>query len=498
MADQLSAPALPMYGNRVVQAPNLERLADHGAVFDNCYCNFPLCAPSRASLMTGQLASKIGAYDNAAELPAAIPTLTHHLRKMGYRTVISGKMHFVGPDQLHGFGERLTTEIYPSDFTWTPDWETNLSFQDMHSVREAGICQRSMQLDYDEEGAHGAVQKIYDLAREPEKKPFFLTVSFTHPHDPYITLPEYWNRYKHEEIDLPAVPGIADDKVDPLSRRLNHHFGVTRDPVTEEQIRNARHAYYGSISYIDDKIGQLLNTLDETGFGDDTLVVFTTDHGDMLGERGMWYKKAFFEWSAKVPLIMAGPGKPNSRRVNGNVSLVDLFPTFIDLAGGELSDIVSPIDGHSLRDLLEGGDNDQWPDTVYAEMLAEGVQAPCYMIRRGRYKFIYSPGDSPLLFDMVEDPMELVDLAKEADYAAIKKEFMREMYQKWDTEKLTAKILTSQKQRQLVMDAHKMGQAVTWDYYPGKDESKRFIRSSEKWTDIDARYYLPAARSLKA
>ena len=497
MADQLAAPALPIYGNDVVQAPHMEKLANSGVVFENCYCNFPLCAPSRASLMTGQLPSRIGAYDNAAELPAAIPTFVHHLRKMGYRTTISGKMHFVGPDQLHGFEERLTTEIYPSDFTWTPDWETNISFQDMNSVREAGICQRSMQLDYDEEVTYRAVQKLFDLARETEKKPFFMAVSFTHPHDPYLTTPEYWNRYNHAEIDLPSVPKPADDNLDLLSRRLNDHFGVTRDSVTDEQVINARHAYYGSISYIDDKIGQLLDTLEKTGFDRDTIVVFTTDHGDMLGERGMWYKKAFFEWSARVPLIIHGPGIRKSHRITENVSLVDLFPTFIDLAGGKLSDIVSPIDGNSLCGLLHGCKDSEWHDTVYAEMLAEGVQTPCYMIRRGRFKFIYSQGDPPLLFDMVEDPMELTDLGTNSDYSEIQADFIKAIQSKWDTEKLTGDILASQKQRQLVMEALKTGSSYAWDYNPIQDESKRFIRTSEKWTKIDARYFLPSAKKLK-
>lgn len=492
MADQLAAPALSMYGNKVVKTPNLQKMADNGVVFENCYCNFPLCAPSRASLMTGQLPSRIGAYDNATELPAAIPTFTHHLRKMGYQTAISGKMHFVGPDQLHGFEERLTTEIYPSDFTWTPDWKTNISFQDMHSVKEAGTCERSMQLDYDEEVAYNAVQKIYDYARDPDKKPFFLTASFTHPHDPYLTTPEYWDRYQHEEIDLPAVPKIPDDKVDALSRRLNYHFGVTRDPVTDEQVRNARHAYYGSISYIDDKIGQLLSTLEKTGLADNTIVVFTTDHGDMLGERGMWYKKAFFDWSAKVPLIIYGPQKFAARRVNANASLVDLFPTFIDLAGGDMADVVSPIDGKSLSDLIHGNDECVGNDTVYSEMLAEGVQTPCYMIRRGRHKFIYSKGDPPMLFDMVDDPMELNDLVGKVDYVETVQAFTEVVHSKWDTEQLSQQIMKSQKERQLVQHALKQGTSYSWDYTPIKDEAMRFIRSSEKWTKIDARYFLPS------
>lgn len=490
MADQLSASVLPTYGHETVQTPNLERLADKGVVFDNCYCNFPLCAPSRASFMTGQLASKIGAYDNATELPAAIPTFVHYMRKMGYQTVLSGKMHFVGPDQLHGFEERLTTEIYPSNFIWTPDWDSDLTFQDMRSVREAGICQRSMQLDYDEEVAYKAIQKLYDFAREPDQKPFFLCVSFTHPHDPYVTTPVYWNRYDHGDIDMPSIGKIAQDELDSFSKRLLHHYGIEKEPVSDAQIRNARHAYYGSVSYIDDKVGALMDVLEKTKFCDNTIVIFTTDHGDMLGERGMWYKKAFFDWSAKVPLFFYAPKIFQSRRVDAVTSLVDLFPTIVELAQGKQSDIVGPIDGNSLCDFLRG-DEAQWSGTAYSEMLAEGVDAPYIMIRRGRYKFIYCPGDSPVIFNMVEDPAELKNLAGSSDVAEIEAAFVQEVESKWDIAELTKCIITSQKQRRLILEAMLNGESSSWDYQPGYDASKRFIRTSERWTDIEARYLLP-------
>ncbi|MFQ5467072.1 MAG: sulfatase-like hydrolase/transferase, partial [Kiloniellaceae bacterium] len=223
-ADQMAAPAMPFHGHPVARAPHMSALADAGLVFDSAYCNSPLCAPSRFSMLSGLPASEIGAHDNAAEFPATIPTFAHHLRAIGYRTVLSGKMHFVGPDQLHGFEERLTTNIYPSDFGWTPDWDApdrrRDFFHTMASVAEAGPCARSMQLDFDEEVAHRAVQKIYDLARAPDERPFFLLVSFTHPHDPYAIGREYWERYTDAEIDPPRVPARAMAEHDPHSRRL--------------------------------------------------------------------------------------------------------------------------------------------------------------------------------------------------------------------------------------------------------------------------------------
>ena len=196
MADQMAAPVLPFYGHPVVQTPHLSRLAENGVVFDNAYCNSPLCAPSRFSMLTGQLPSRIGAYDNAAYFPAQVPTFAHYLRDLGYHTCLSGKMHMVGPDQLHGFEERLTTDIYPSDFGWTPDRE-NFDhrpswYHNLLSVVQAGLCQTSNQIEFDEDVAHHSVRKIYDLARNKNQQPFLLLASFTHPHDPFAITPEYW------------------------------------------------------------------------------------------------------------------------------------------------------------------------------------------------------------------------------------------------------------------------------------------------------------------
>src|ERR1700733_12082141 len=166
MADQLTAGALPAYGNRVARTPHIDALARAGVVFESFYCNSPLCAPSRFSFLAGQLPSAIEAFDNAAEFPAQVPTFAHYLRAAGYQTALSGKMHFCGPDQLHGFEERLTTDIYPSDFGWTPDWsafEQRPSwYHSMDSVIHAGACTRTNQIDFDDEVVVAAQQKLFD------------------------------------------------------------------------------------------------------------------------------------------------------------------------------------------------------------------------------------------------------------------------------------------------------------------------------------------------
>ena len=162
-------------------------------------------------MMSGLLPHKVGAYDNAPEFRASQPTLAHYLRLSGYLTCLSGKMHFAGPDQLHGYEERLTTDIYPSDFGWTPNWaepEAKVRFQDMQNVIETGPCARSLQIDYDDDVTYQAIRWLYDRAREDEGRPFMLTASFTSPHDPYVAEPEFWDLYRAEDIDLPEVRAI--------------------------------------------------------------------------------------------------------------------------------------------------------------------------------------------------------------------------------------------------------------------------------------------------
>lgn len=486
-ADQMAAPALPFHGHTVVQAPHLTRLAERGVVFDKAYCNSPICAPSRFSMLSGLLPSAIGAYDNAAELPAAVPTVTHHLRLMGYRTVVAGKMHFVGPDQLHGFEERLTTDIYPADFGWTPNWERPDERQDyyhtMASVLEAGPCARSMQLDFDDEVAYQSVRKIYDLARDGDPRPFFLYVSFTHPHDPYTISRPYWDLYEDAEIDPPAVPAPPAGADDPHSRRLRWVYRADEDPPSEAQVLAARRAYYGCISYVDDRLGELLEALEVTGASENTIIVFTSDHGDMLGERGLWYKMHFFEWAARVPLIVSAPGRLTPRRVGQNVSLVDLFPTLTDLAGGDGPEPATALDGQSLVPLAEGaaeGAAHGGPEAVLSEYLSEGAAGPLVMVLRGRHKYIVGVDSPPQLFDLEADPQELSNLAGSAETADIEAALAAEVAARWDLEGLLAQVIESQRRRRLTFEAGLQGRNRSWDFQPMTDAARLYARNTSR------------------
>jgi choline-sulfatase len=344
MADQMVPSALPFHGHPITQTPAMSGLADSGVVFDNAYTGSPLCSPGRASFMTGLLPSRTHTYDNAAELASEIPTFAHYMRGAGYRTVLSGKMHFCGPDQLHGFEERLTTDIYPADYGWTPDWnrphDRPYWYHDMSSVVDAGPCLRSNQLDFDDEVAFAAERELFGHIRSNDERPFCFVVSFSHPHDPFAIPREWWDMYRDEDVPMPQF-GYDEAALHPHERRLRHVCAMNGVEITTEQVRAARRAYYGAISYVDNHIGKLISLLRETGRLDDTVVILTSDHGEMLGERGLWYKMNFFEGSARVPLVVSAPRWFRAGRVSSPATTMDLLPTLVGLAqDGDLSGIV--------------------------------------------------------------------------------------------------------------------------------------------------------------
>jgi choline-sulfatase len=495
MADQLTPSALAAYGNKICKTPNIDALARDGVVFDAAYANNPLCAPSRYVFMSGKLGSAIGAYDNAAELPSEVLTFGHYLRHAGYRTILSGKMHFCGADQLHGFEERLTTDIYPADFGWTPDWQQPTVrpswYHNMSSVIDAGPCIRTNQLDFDDEVVAAARQKLFDIARDQDRRPFCLVVSMTHPHDPYAIAQQYWDMYQDAEIDAPRVPQ-APQPDDPHSQRLRHVIDIERTPVTPQQTRNARRAYYGAISYVDEQVGRIRRTLEQTGLAEDTIIVLLADHGDMLGERGLWYKMSFFENACRVPLVVHAPARFAARRVAASVSLVDILPTLVDFAyDGAAPAYPDSIDGRSLLPHLQASGGH---DGVSAEYFAEGAVAPIIMLRRGQYKFIHSPVDPDQLYDLARDPDELHNLRDDRAASAVLLQFRAELAARWDLPALHAKVLASQRRRHFQVAAHGAGRRHSWDYQPLQDASERFMRSHIDLDTLEARARYPAVK----
>ena len=459
-----------------LHAPTLKALAARSVRFRNAYTASPLCAPGRASFMTGQLPSRTGVYDNAAEFRSDIPTFAHHLRRAGYQTCLSGKMHFVGPDQLHGFESRLTTDIYPADFGWTPDYRKpgeriDWWYHNMGSVTGAGVAEITNQMEYDDEVAFNAVQKIYDLARGGDERPWCLTVSFTHPHDPYVARKKYWDLYERCEHLLPEVRAMAYADHDAHSQRIFDANDWRSYDITENHIRRARRAYFANISYLDDKISQILETLETTR--QEAIVVFVSDHGDMLGERGLWYKMNFFDGSSRVPLMIAAPSLAPGR-IDTPVSTLDVTPTLCDLAGVSLDEVMPWTDGETLVPLAAGTERTA---PVMMEYAAEASYAPLVSLRYGKWKYNRCALDPDQLFDLESDPNELTNLAADPAHAGTLAALKAKSEARWDLACFDAEVRASQARRWVVYEALRNGSYFPWDFQPLRDASERYMRN---------------------
>ena len=474
MVDQLSGTLFPDGPADFLHAPNLKRLAARSARFANCYTASPLSAPARASFMSGQLPSRTRVYDNAAEFASDIPTYAHHLRRAGYQTALSGKMHFVGPDQLHGFEERLTTDIYPADFGWTPDYRKpgkriDWWYHNLGSITGAGVAEITNQLEYDDDVTHHACQKLYDLSRGHDPRPWCLTVSFTHPHDPFVARRKYWDLYEGVPECEPHEP-IAYQDMDPHSQRLMDACDWRGMEITPDHIRRARQAYFANISYIDAKIGEILAVLETTR--QTAHVVFLSDHGEMLGEKGLWFKMSFFEGASRVPLMIAAPEMP-AGRVETPVSLIDLTLTVAALSGISMDEVASWSDGVNLVPIASGEPRGPVP----MEYAAEGSISPLVALRDGVWKYIRCAADPEMLFDVANDPGEATNLADDPRAAEVLAHFRALADARWDLAAFDSQVRESQARRWVVYEALRNGAYAPWDHQPLRAASERYMRN---------------------
>ncbi|MFK7995898.1 MAG: choline-sulfatase [Granulosicoccus sp.] len=494
MVDQLTGSFWSDGPADFLHAPNLRALHERSVNFNNAYSPSPLCTPARASFMTGLLPSGTTVYDNAAEFASNLPTFAHYLRRAGYYTALSGKMHFVGADQLHGFEDRLTTDIYPADFGWTPDWRVPYErvdwwYHNLSSVTEAGVAHTSNQLEYDDEVVYHARRTLLDIARRKDDRPFCLTASFTHPHDPYTARPRYWDLYEGVDIPDPKVGPLGEKQRDPHSQRIFNAVDANRFNVTDEHVSNARRAYCANISYLDEKVGELLDTLDECGLGDDTVVVFLSDHGDMLGERGLWYKMNFFEGAGRIPLAISAPDRFSNRNVSMPVTAMDVVPTLLELAGIDQSEVAIALDGQSLVAAAMGQET---PDRLIAcEYMAEGSVSTMIMLRQGPWKYIFCQADPVQLYNLASDPSELTNLAGMAEHADTLTHFNAILETHWSLDALDEDIRENQQRRILCYEALRRGRFTAWDHQPVQDASERFMRNHMDLNEVEAGNRVP-------
>jgi choline-sulfatase len=455
MADQLVPFLTGPYGDPVAKTPNLDAFARDAVRYDAAYTPYPLCAPARAAFMTGEYASRHGCYDNAAILPADVPTVAHYLTLAGYDTVLSGKMHFVGPDQLHGFARRLTTDVYPAAMDWVPTQDPEGRFVRGGHARSyvpprVGVVEWTKFLAYDEETHFRALEYLRGGPRDP----FFLVVSYHHPHDPFQVTQELWDLYDGIDIPIPKLPDHIESSA--MDRWANEaHETDAVDLRNPENLRALRRSYYALLSYIDRKLGELLAAVPA-----DTLVVFTSDHGDMLAERAMVQKRCFYEWAARIPLIVRYADRRGAgTAVDTPVSLLDLAPTLLELAGVEER---LPMDGCTLLEPT---------GTVFSEYHVEKVRAPCFMLRRDNLKYVYIHGHEEQLFDLDADPGEWTNLAGTHDTTRLRETIL----ERFDPDAIARDGAASVARRELIARAMAMT-TTRWDYSPAFDATKQYVR----------------------
>jgi len=459
MADQLTPYALGCYGNREVKTPEIDGLAERGVRFENAYCNSPLCTPSRASMLTGRYVQHLRCWDNGTPFPTETPTIMHYLGRAGYSAIASGKLHFVGPDQLHGFHERLTPDIYPAGMWWTYDWDRDIRRAPIKSLKH-GPVESNSEFDYDALVQLRATHRLRRLCRQ--RDPFFLTVSYTSPHPPFTATRPYWDLYEGVDIALPKWPAREIANEHPLYQWVRRYHRLGKPP-REEDVYSARRAYYAKTSYVDEMVGQLLRILDQTGVRDRTIVLFLSDHGEMLGEHGHWCKRVPFEWSAKVPILLSWPGTiPGGKAVQEVVSLVDILPSVLELVRLE-----PPVrsDGASLVPLMRGSAKG-WQNEALSENYTEGVKASSCMLRRDRYKYVGVVGHDPILYDLEADPGEHNNVSGTPDYAEVERDMRQRLAALWDGGRIEREVRTGKRERFVINDALRNGNHEPWDHFP--------------------------------
>jgi choline-sulfatase len=446
-SDQHSPHVTGCYGDPLVETPNLDRLAASGVVFDNAYCTSPICVPSRMSMLSGRHPYQNQVWTNEHILDSAIPTLAHSMGAAGYHPVLVGRMHSLGPDQLHGYAERLVGDHSPNHIGSVQQVDRGVlngtAGPHRISVERSGRGQSAYQV-HDEDVVAAAVNYLNRLGVQKRagmmEEPFSLSVGLMLPHPPYVARSEDYNHYV-ERMTMPKKPVPFDQVRHPHLRWWRRHTEI--EDVTEAEIRRARAAYWGLVHRVDLMVGQILQALAKNDLAEDTLIVYTSDHGDMQGEHGLWWKHVFYEESVRVPLIISWPDMiAAGQRSERMVSALDVTATMLDALGAPA---LPNSPGRSLLPLIDGRDKiPVWEDEVFSEYCSDQFcpEGGCYqrMIRRDEWKLIYYHEQLPQLFNLKEDPDELVDRADDPACRSLCKELTARVLADWDPEWIRQKM----------------------------------------------------------
>jgi len=418
LSDEHSRRVLGCYGHKTIRTPNLDALAARGVRFADAYTNSPICVPARASLATGRYPHRIRFWDNGIAYDGSVKSWHHRLREAGHEVVSIGKLHFRSADDDNGF----TQEIMPLHINdgigdplgWLRD-PLPVRKATLRLAKDAGRGESTYQ-DYDRKITDAAVDWLKARAAAPAGKPWALFVSLVCPHFPLIARPEFYDLYPEDKVPLPALQNPAERAPDhPYITAFRECQIYEKGFVDEANVRRAIAAYFGLVSYTDHNVGRLTAALEAAGLADDTRILYSADHGDNLGTRGLWGKSTLYEEAAGVPMIAAGPGLPRGAVCRDPVSLVDCFPTILAWTGVAPQPEDRDLPGLPLDDVARTAPR----RTILAEYHATGAATGAFMIRKGRFKFAYYVGMKPQLFDLDADPQEVRDLAQEPGYRGL-------------------------------------------------------------------------------
>jgi len=421
LSDEHNKRMLGVSGHSHVKTPNLDNLANEGVLFQNAYCNSPICVPSRAILATGRYNAEIGYWDNADPYDGKIPSWGHRAVEGNCDAVSIGKLHFLDDQAPTGFSEQinpLNVVGGVGDLLGLIRQELPVRKGAANMAKDVGSGETTYS-NYDKKIAEDATKWI--LNRKAGDKPWVLFVSFVCPHFPLIAPPEFYDMYPENEVPWPLLYEEHQRSKHPYYEAMRKCMNYD-DYFDEEKVRKATSAYFGLCSFLDHNVGLVLDALQNSQFADNTNIIYTSDHGDALGMRGMWGKSTMFEESAGVPMILKGPNLPKSKKIKTPVSLVDIFPTVVDSLNLSPNSRDIDLPGKSLLKIAE--EKDDYERVVLSEYHAAASPVGAFMLRKGKYKYVYfAEGYDPQLFNLEEDPYEQNDLFSNENFKDILNSF---------------------------------------------------------------------------
>ena len=400
------------------RTPNLDRLAASGVRFTDAYTNSPICVPARAALATGRYVHKIRFWDNAIPYDGSVKSWHHRLRDAAHEVTAIGKLHFHSAEDDNGFTEEVMP-LHVVDGIGDPlGWLREplpVRKAALRLSKEAGRGDSHYQ-QYDDKITTAAVDWLEAHAGKKPDKPWALFVSLVCPHFPLIARAEWYDLYPEEKVPLPALYDASERGPDHPYIPAIRECQVYDKGFDAASLRRAIAAYFGLVSFVDDNVGKLMRALTQTGLAETTRVLYSSDHGDNLGTRGLWGKSNMYEEAAGVPMLLAGPDVPQGIVCREPVSHVDVFPTVTDCVGLAPHPDDRDLPGNSLFDVVRGAAPER---TILSEYHAAGAATGAFMIRNGRFKYVYYAGMPAQLFDLDADPQELRDLARESGHRGL-------------------------------------------------------------------------------